>query len=186
MADYTQHYEMIRDAVGIERPQYLDLLTDENLEKIAKYFVEEVHEDPEKLFEYVKALATEGSNDVEPAIFDAESTKGTKKTRRSNPEQRIMNKVIIDESEALQGTNYGKSAYVMSLRSAILAWLTTTPEHMDISKSTKTDANGVAVTTVGVKQCAAGAIKGVVVTVPQYAMEEVQKDTKQEHGDPND
>ena len=33
MADYTQHYEMIRDAVGIERPQYLDLLTDESYQQ---------------------------------------------------------------------------------------------------------------------------------------------------------
>ena len=188
MADYTQHYDIIRDAVGIEMPNHMDLLTDENLEKIAKYFVEEAHEDPDKLFDYIKSLKPEGNSDTETAVFDAESTRDTKtkKARRSNADQRMMNKVIIDESEALQGTNYGKSAYVMSLRSAILAWLNTTPAHMDISKSTKTDANGVAVTTVGVKQCAAGAIKGVVVAVPQYAMEEVQKYTKQEHGDPND
>lgn len=119
-----------------------------------------------------------GADQTDAFGGDGTDAKPAKKTRTPNPirqMQKASSKLIVSGAKQLRNTNFGACAIVVSQRAAVVAYLNATPEHLDIAKKTTTNDASVATTRFGVKSFAPGAVKGMAVAVPVYAIEEVRK-----------
>lgn len=193
MADnsYTENREIIRALIEMSFPEHLDFLTqDEVLEKIVNYYLNESNFDADAVDNYIRGLLPNDGQDssgvFNPDEADEQPIDKKPKRTRGKSAKHTLNKIIAEEARQLQATNWGQCATIISKRAAIVGYLVPTPEHFDIGKTTSVDkASGRAVTTVGLRYVAAGAVKGIIVAAPSYALEEVRKCSLDPSADPD-
>lgn len=141
--------------------------------------------------DYIKTLNGETSDEdpvfggggvPEDMVAKSRSKKDETGKKRNATRSRITD-VITGRATDMAKTPYGDCARVISRNAALVAYLTPTPEHFDISKSSVKSKEDY-VTRFNLKYVGPGPVKGYVVALPANAFEEVNKVVRNNE-DPN-